>query len=76
MKNPKDIWEALEEEFAPTEEDDRYTEEDDIKQWMIEENYSNPTDWFNCIDEVNTKISNIDGGKYIKNEDDIQPQIR
>ena len=30
-KNPKDIWEALEEEFAPTEEDNRYELEEEFK---------------------------------------------
>ena len=70
-KNPKEIWLAFEEESTPTEEDDGYDLEEKLKQCLMENNYSNPTDWFNRIDEINTKLSNIDGGKYIKNEDDI-----
>ena len=42
----------------------------------MEEDYSNLTDWFNHLDEINTKLNNIDGGKYIKNEDYIKIQIR
>ena len=42
----------------------------------MEDDYSNLIDWFNRIDEINTKLSNIDGGKYIKSEDDIKPKIR
>ena len=58
------------------EEDDRYEREEEFKQCTMEDDYSNPTDWFNRIDEINTKLSNIDGGKYTKNKDDIKPQIR
>ena len=31
LKNPKEIWEALEEEFAPAEEDNRYELEEEFK---------------------------------------------
>ena len=31
-KNSKDIWEALEEEFTPTEGDDRYELEEELKR--------------------------------------------
>ena len=66
----------MEEEFAPTEEDDRYELEEELKRYTMEDDYSNPTDWFNCLDEINTKLSNIDGDKYIKIEDNIKLQIR
>ena len=42
-KNSKDIWEALEEEFAPTEEDNRYKLEEEFKQYAMKDDYSNPT---------------------------------
>ena len=38
--------------------------------------YGNPTDWFNQLDEINTKIGNIEGCKYNKTDDDIKVQIR
>ena len=47
-----------------------------MKRCAIEDDYSNPTDWFNPLDEINMKISSIDGGKYIKSEDNIKLQIR
>ena len=72
-KNLKDIWEALEEEYAPTEEDDRYKLEEKFKRCTMEDTYGNPTDWFNRQDEIKTKLSNIDGGKT---ENDIKLQIR
>ena len=68
LKNPKDIWEPLEEEFVPTKEDDRYELEQEFKRCTMEDDYSKPTDWFNRIDEINTKLSNINSGKYIKSE--------
>ena len=71
-KEPKDIWDALEEEFAPTEEEDRYELEEEFKQCKMLDQYDNPTDWFNQLDEINTRIGNIEGGKYIKTEDDIK----
>ena len=37
--------------------------------------YGNPTDWFNQLDEINTKIGNIEGGKYTKIDDNIKLQI-
>ena len=73
-KNPKDIWEALEEEYTPMEEDDRYELGEAFKRCMME--YGNPTNWFNRLDEINTKSSNIDGDQYVKMEDDIKLQIR
>ena len=38
--------------------------------------YGNPTDWFNQLDEINTRIGNIEEGKYIKTDDNIKLQIR
>ena len=64
------------EEFEPTVEDDRYVLQEEFNQCTIEDDYSNVTDWFNCLDEINMKLSNIDGDKYIKSEDDIKLQIR
>ena len=55
-KNPKDIWEALVEEFAPTEEDDRYELEEKFKRCTMVDDYSNPTDWFDRIDEIKLQI--------------------
>ena len=75
-KEPKEIWDALEEEFAPTEEEDRYELEEEFKQCKMTDQYDNPTDWFNQLDEINTRIGSIEGGKYIKTEDDIKLQIR
>ena len=65
-KSPKEIWEALEEEFVPTEEDNMYELEEKFKYCTMEDNYSNLIYWFNRLDEINMKLSNIDGGKYIK----------
>ena len=42
----------------------------------MEDKYSNPTDWVNHLDEINTKFCNIDDGKYIKSEDVIKLHIR
>ena len=72
LNNPKDIWEALEEEYVPTEEYDRYELEEEFKRCMMEDTYGNPTNWFKRLDEINTKLSNIDGGKYSKMEDNIK----
>ena len=76
LKNPKNILEALEEEYASMEEDDRCELEEEFKRFMMEDTYGNPTNWFNRLYEINTKLSNIDGGKYVKTEDDIKLQIR
>ena len=65
-KNPKDIWEALEEDFVPTEEYNRYELKEEFQQCTMEDDYSNPTDWFNHLDEINTKLSNIDWGNTSK----------
>ena len=59
-KNQKDIWEVLEEEYAPTEEDDRYELEVESKGCMMENTNGNSTDWFNRLDEIHTKLSNIE----------------
>ena len=40
------------------------------------DSYDNPTDWFNHLDEINTKLNNIDGGKYVKSEDGIELQLK
>ena len=54
------------------EEDNRCELEEEFKQCTMEDDFSNLTEWLNCIDENNTNLSNIDGGKYIKSEDDIK----
>ena len=74
--NLKDIWKALEEQYASTEEDDWYELEKNFKRCIMKIFYGNPTDWFNQLDEINSKLSNIDGGKYMKIEDNIKLQIR
>ena len=72
-REPKDIWDALEEDFVPTEDEDCYELEEEFKQCkMINRN---PTDWFNQLEEINTRIGNIEGGKYVKTDDDIKLQI-
>ena len=42
----------------------------------MNDKYGNPMDWFNQFDEINTRIGNIQGGKFIKTDDDIKVQIR
>ena len=46
-REPKDAWDALEEEFAPTEDENRYELEEEFKQCKMVNQYGNPTDWFN-----------------------------
>ena len=46
-KEPKDVWDALEVEFALTEDEDRYELEEEFKQCKMIDQYGNPTDWFN-----------------------------
>ena len=75
-REPKDVRDALEEELSQTEDEDRYELEEEFKQCKMVDQYGNPTDWFNQLDEINTKIGNIKGGKYTKTEDDIKLQIR
>ena len=55
---------------------DRYKLEEEFKRCTMEDDYPNPADWFNRIDEINMKLSNIDSGKYITSKDDIKLQIR
>ena len=38
--------------------------------------YGNPTDWFNQLDKINTRIGNIKRGKYTKTDDNIKLQVR
>ena len=75
-KKASDIWDALKDEYAPTEEEDRYELEQEFKQCVMENQYSNPMDWFNMMDEINARFSNIDDGKFQKSEEDIKLHIR
>ena len=75
LKEPKVVWDTLEEEFAPMEEEDCYKLEEKIKQCKMSDQYDNPTDWFNQLDEINTRIGIIDVRKNIKSEDDIKLPI-
>ena len=34
--------------------------------------YGNLADWFNQLDEINSRIGNIEGGKYTKNRRQYQ----
>ena len=74
-REPKNVWDILEEEFAPTEDEERYKLEEEFKQCKMVDQYGNPTYWFNQLDKINTKIGNIEGGKYTKIDDDIKLQI-
>ena len=76
LREPKDVWDALEEDFAPMEDEDRYKLEEEFKQCEIVDQYGNPTDRFDQLDEINTRIGNIEGGEYTKTDDNIKPQIR
>ena len=42
----------------------------------MEDPHANPTDWFNMLDEINARFSNIDDGKFQKTEEDIKLHIR
>ena len=75
-REPKDVWDAFGEEFASTEEDDRYKLEEEFKQCKIVDQYGYPMDWLNQLDEIKTRIGNIEGGKYTKTDNDIKLQIR
>ena len=75
-KKANEIWDALIDEFAPTEEEDRYELEQEFKQCLMEDPHANPTDWFNMLDEINARFSNIDDGKFQKTEEDIKLHIR
>ena len=75
-REPKDIQDALEEEFAPTEDEDRYELEEEFKQCKMVDQYGNFRVQFNQLDEINTKIGNIERGKYTKTDDNIKLQIR
>ena len=75
-KKANEIWEALKDEYAPTEEEDRYELEQEFKQCVMENNQSNPTDWFNMLDEINARFNNIENGKYQKTDEDIKLHIR
>ena len=43
-KKASEIWEALKDEYAPTEEEDHYELEQEFKQCLMENQYTNPTD--------------------------------
>ena len=75
-REPKDVWDALEEEFAPTDDEDCYELEEEFKQCKMFDQYGNPTDYFNQLDKINTRIGNIEGGKYIKTDNNVKLQIR
>lgn len=75
-KTACEIWEALKDEYAPTEEEDRYELEQEFKQCMMESNNSNPTDWFNMLDQINARFSNIENGKFMKSDEDMKLHIR
>ena len=74
-REPKDIWDALEEEFAPTEEKDCHELEEEFKQCKMVDQFGNSADWFNQFNETNKRIDNIEGGKYTKTDNDIKLQI-
>ena len=76
LREPKDVWDTLEEDFAPTEDEDCYELEEEFKQGKMVDQYGNPTDWFIQLEEINAKMGNIEGGKYTKTDDNIKLQIR
>lgn len=75
-KEAYEVWNALMDEFAPTEAEDRYELEEEFKQCIMEDAHGNPTDWFNKLDEINSRFSNIEDGKFQKDENDIKLHIR
>ena len=75
-KKANEIWEALNDKYAPIEEEDRYELEQEFKQCTMEDPHGNPTDWFNILGEINARFSNIDDGKYQKSDKDIILHIR
>ena len=75
-KEAYEVWNALMDEFAPTEAEDRYELEEEFKQCIMEDAHGNPTDWFNKLDEINSRFSNIEHGKFQKDEEDIKLHIR
>ena len=42
----------------------------------MESSNSNPTDWFNMLDEINARFSNIENGKFKKSDEDMKLHIR
>ena len=76
LREQKDVWDALEEEFAPMEDEDRYELEEEFKKCKMVDQYCNLTDWFTQLHEINIKIGNIKGDNYIKTNDNIKLQIR
>ena len=61
-KERKDVWDSLEEEFVPMEEEDRYELEEEIKQCKMIDQYNTPTDWFNQLNDINTRIETLKEG--------------
>ena len=75
-RNADEIWNALIDEYAPTEAEDRYDLEEEFKQCFMEDPHGNPTDWFNMLDEINSRFCNIENGKFQKSEEDMKLHIR
>ena len=66
----------LESTPPPTEAEVRYELEEEFKQYIVEDVHGNPIDWFNKLDKINSKLSNIEVGKFQKDEEDIKLHIR
>ena len=75
-KKANEVWAALIDEFAPTEAEDRYELEEEFKQCLMSDQHGNPTDWFNQLDEINSRFSNIEKGQFQKDDEDIKLHIR
>ena len=75
-RNADEVWNALINEYAPTEAEDRYDLEEEFKQCFMEDPHGNPTDWFNMLDEMNFRFSNTENGKFQKSEEDMKLNIR
>jgi len=75
-KKANEVWNALMDEYAPTEAEDRYELEEEFKKCVMDDAQGNPTDWFNKLDEINSRFSNIENGKFQKDEEEIKLHIR
>ena len=75
-KKANEVWNALMDEYAPTEAEDRYELEEEFKKCVMDDAQGNPTDWFNKLDEINSRFSNIEDGKFQKDEEEIKLHIR
>ena len=71
VNNLKDVWDILEKKFDLMEEEDCYKLEEEFKQCKMIDQFGDSTDWFNQLDDGNTRKENIEGSKHTKTENDI-----